>query len=86
MLTAWAAAGADVYFVLVGERRPTGAARPDVRMLARCLELVEQEAGRKRSKLTPAKRAAVVAMVYEHAAAHGAVEPDAVARFLALAR
>ena len=77
-------AGADVHYIITGERRapPPGAFRADV--LRGVIEGVEETLGAHRQRLTPVKKAELIALLYEQFARAGQVDNSAIGRFLKL--
>lgn len=83
-LAAISAAGADVLYIVTGERRvaPHGAFRPDV--LRQVIEGIEETLGAHRQRLTPEKKAELIALLYEQFARAGRVDRPTIGRFLKL--
>lgn len=83
-LAAIAGVGADVLYIVTGERR---AAAPDALRAGVLREVVEgvEEAMRvRRQRLAPAKKAELIALLYEQFSKAGQVDKQAIGRFLRL--
>ena len=78
-----AAAGADVLYIVTGERRQQPGAFNPV-LLKQIVESAEESLQAQRQRLAPAKKAELIALLYEHFAAIGPVEKATVERYLRL--
>jgi len=84
-LSAVAAAGADVLYIVTGERKSASPAAFQPAKLRRVVEEFEEALQQKRRpRITPAKKAQLIALAYDHFPGPEKVERAAVDEFLRL--
>lgn len=79
-----AEAGADVLYIVTGERREVSPGSFNAALLRRVLEGTEAALQVRRRRLSPAKKAELVGLLYEHFKEPQNVERRTVERFLQL--
>lgn len=79
-----ATAGADVLYVVTGDRRtlPPGAFRADV--LREVVEGIEEALQARRQRVPPARKAELIALFYEQSTKAGQADKQTIGRFLKL--
>lgn len=79
-----AAVGADVLYIVTGERRTSPPASFQPMKLRQVVKGVEEALRGKRLRLTPSKKAELVTLLYEHFSSLDRVERSTVERYLRL--
>jgi len=83
-LASLAAAGADVLYIVVGRRADALALALNAALLREVLDGIETGLTRRRQRLTPGKKAELVALLYERFAERGKADRETVERHLML--
>ena len=83
-LASIADAGADVLYVVTGERKTAAPGAFNAELLRQVVDGAESALQAKRLRLSPAKKAELVILLYEHFKGAGSVERPTVERFLRL--
>lgn len=79
-----AMAGADVLYIVTGERKPAAPDAFNDGLAWQILVVMEEALLAKRKRLTPNKKGELFRLLYEHSKAAGKVERSTVERFLRL--
>ena len=84
VLFSFAQRGADVLYIVTGERRTAVPGAFNAVLLRQVVEGAEAALQAKRLRLPPAKKAELISLLYEHFKSAGSVEQPTVERFLRL--